>query len=261
MIKYIAVGVAAVAGAALLEAALVPALAIGVAVVAAPAVLPRLRRQVQPAIDALIGPLVQPAPTQPTYAQSDQPVDEAPPTLIERLGIKQALVKTVTFRVIVTSLDFTTNFIVLGELTTAAGLSTINLVGGPIFYFVHETVWNHLRPARDDIVEVPALSAPPSDGEQTTEDQDGWRLSRPLAKTITFRTFATAMDFTTNFVVVGDVVTAVGLSAAGFVLGPFVYWGHEKAWDHFSAPKQRTVEPSPRAKLAPTIGSDERVLV
>jgi uncharacterized membrane protein len=245
MLNYIAVGLATVASAALLEAALIPALAVGGAVLLAPAVLPKLRRQVQPASGAVTSPLVRPAP-----ARSEQPSDEPPPNLIQRLGIKRALAKTVTYRVIVTSLDFTTNFIVLGELTTAAGLSTINIVGGPIFYFVHETVWNHLRPARDDVVEVLALGTTSSDGEETTTEEHGsWRISRPLAKTITFRTFATVMDFTTNYVVVGDVVTAVGLSAAGFVLGPFVYWGHEKVWDHFSAPKDQAVEP-PRANLA-----------
>ena len=50
---------------------------------------------------------------------------------------------------------------------------------------------------------------------------------------ITFRTLATIMDFTTNYVVVGNVGQAVILSASGFVLGPFVYYGHEKAWDYF----------------------------
>ena len=245
MLNYIAVGLATVASAALLEAALIPALAVGGAVLLAPAVLPKLRRQVQLASGAVTSPFVRPAP-----ARSEPPSDEPPPSLIQRLGIRQALAKTVTYRVIVTSLDFTTNFIVLGELTTAAGLSTINIVGGPIFYFVHETVWNHLRPARDDVVDVLALGTASSDGEETTtEEHGGWRISRPLAKTITFRTFATVMDFTTNYVVVGDVVTAVGLSAAGFVLGPFVYWGHEKVWDHFSAPRDRGVEP-PRANLA-----------
>jgi uncharacterized membrane protein len=214
-------------------------------------VLPGLRRQVQPVIDAVVGPAV----AQPRCAQSDQSADEAPPTLTERLGIKQALAKTVTFRVIVTSLDFTTNYIVLGELTTAAGLSTINLVGGPIFYFAHETVWNHLHPARDDIVEVPALSAPPPGGEETTEDQDGWRLSRALAKTITFRTIATVMDFTTNFVVVDDVLTAIGLSATGFVLGPFVYWGHEKVWDYFG-----TSEDELESNALPAIHRDRAVV-
>lgn len=256
MIKYIAVGGAAVAGAALLEAALVPTLAIGGAMLLAPTVLPRLRRWVQPAIGAVTSPFVQSAP-----ASSQEPSDAVPPTLIARLGIKQALAKTVTYRVIVTGLDFTTNFIVLGELTTAAGLSTINVVGGPIFYFVHETVWNHFRPPGDEIVDVPVLGTPRSDGEETTTEEHGsWRVSRALAKTITFRTFATVVDFTTNYVVVGDVVTAAGLSAAGFVLGPFVYWGHEKAWDHFSAPKDQVVE-SPRVSLAPAIMHGDRMPV
>jgi len=45
------------------------------------------------------------------------------------------------------------------------------------------------------------------------------------------------MDFTANYVVVGDVLTAAGLSAFAFVVGPFVYLGHEKAWDYYNSPK------------------------
>jgi uncharacterized membrane protein len=45
------------------------------------------------------------------------------------------------------------------------------------------------------------------------------------------------MDFTTNYVVVRDVATAAGLSAFGFVVGPFVYLAHEKVWERFSSPK------------------------
>jgi hypothetical protein len=47
----------------------------------------------------------------------------------------------------VTTLDFTTNYIVIGELATAAGLSTFNLIAGPLFYFGHEAAWNYLRPS------------------------------------------------------------------------------------------------------------------
>ena len=66
----------------------------------------------------------------------------------------------------------------------------------------------------------------------------GFTFSRALVKTVTFRTLATIMDFTTNYVVVGNVGQAVILSATGFVLGPFVYYGHEKAWDYFGERKQ-----------------------
>ena len=37
---------------------------------------------------------------------------------------------------------------------------------------------------------------------------------------------------------------ALILSASGFILGPFVYYGHEKAWD-ISASQMRA-RPSPR---------------
>jgi uncharacterized membrane protein len=59
-------------------------------------------------------------------------------------------------------------------------------------------------------------------------------ISRALAKTITFRTIATTMDFTTTYVAIGDLAQAVSLSAFGFVIGPFVYLGHEMAWNYFS---------------------------
>ena len=58
-------------------------------------------------------------------------------------------------------------------------------------------------------------------------------MSRALAKTITFRTVATIMDFSVTYIVVRDLAVAAGLSAFGFVVGPFVYYGHEKLWDRF----------------------------
>ena len=70
-----------------------------------------------------------------------------------RLGMRQAIAKTITFRIIVTTLDFTTNYIVIGELTTAAGLSTFNLIVGPLFYLGHEAVWNYLGPDENAAVD------------------------------------------------------------------------------------------------------------
>lgn len=48
------------------------------------------------------------------------------------------------------------------------------------------------------------------------------------------------MDLTTNFVVIGEFATAAGLTAVGFVVGPFVYLGHEMVWDRFGSPEKRT---------------------
>ena len=67
----------------------------------------------------------------------------------------------------------------------------------------------------------------------------GYSVNRALAKTITFRTFATTTDFATNYAIVRDLPQAAMLTAFGFVVGPFVYLGHEMAWDRFGAAGKR----------------------
>jgi uncharacterized membrane protein len=229
----VTVGVIA-AGVALLDLALIPGVVIGGAAVLAPRLLPNLRRRPRPARRA--------APTQPAAREAGAPVDLAGHALIaapRRFTIKQAIAKTITFRVIVTSLDFSVNYLVLGEFTTAAGLSAFALVVGPLFYLTHEAAWNYYG-GSDKRVELTRL-LPGQDAGQQALPRQGFTISRALAKTITFRTIATAMDFTATFVVVGDAATAAALSASGFILGPFVYYGHEWLWDRYGSP----AEPAP----------------
>jgi uncharacterized membrane protein len=224
---YMTAGLSVLAGAALIEVALVPAAVIGgaAAAVLAPKYLPRLlRRTVRPAFDAMTRPRAEPTDPLP-----DRPDARLPRTTSGGIRIKQAVAKTITFRIIVTTLDFSTNYVVIGEFATAAGLSAFNLVVGPLFYLAHETAWNYFRPS-DTAVDVPVRWPLWSDAEG-----DRLTISRALAKTITFRTIATVMDFTANYVVVGDVLTAAGLSAFAFVVGPFVYLGHEKLWEYYGS--------------------------
>lgn len=225
MKQYIAVGVAVVAGAALIEAALIPGLVIGGAAVLLPKAMPMLRRRVARAA----------SPRRSKGADTGQVLAKPQTSLLPRFAMGQAIAKTITYRLIVTALDFTTNYIVIGELATAAGLSTFNLVAGPLFYFAHEAGWNYLAHP-DSSVALPLLTPTEENPEQVAVG--GFTFSRALAKTVTFRTLATIMDFTTNYVVVGNVGQAVILSATGFVLGPFVYYGHEKAWDYFGEREQ-----------------------
>ena len=222
MKREITIGLAVVAGAALLEVALVPGILLGGAAYLVPRYLTgrrgtARRRQVKPAqIDT-----------------SSREVAKQSPQLLAKLPFGRTIAKTITFRLIVTTLDFTTNYIVIGEIATAAGLSTFNFIAGPLFYFAHEAAWNYLRPTETAIT----LHLPRSNPES---DATGLTISPALAKTITYRTIATIVDFTTNYVVVGNVADAAILSATGFVLGPFVYYGHEKAWEYLaddSAPK------------------------
>jgi uncharacterized membrane protein len=250
------------AGVALIEAALIPGLLIGGAAVLAPkylsGYLPGLRRRRQPprkpasrrqtaspdrpGVKALPAILV----TSPAKSPAKSPVKS-----FAQPSIKQAIAKTITFRIIVTTLDFSVNYFVIGELATAAGLSAVSLVVGPLFYLAHETAWNHYA-ASDERIGLGFLQ--PSQPEAKASPWEGFTISRALAKTVTFRTIATTMDFTMNFVVVGDLVTAVALSASGFILGPFVYLGHEMVWDHYRSTEELMPELPALGNLLPAPG-------
>jgi uncharacterized membrane protein len=237
------IGVVA-AGAALLELALIPGLLIGGTAVLAPQYLPKLGRGVRSLLNSGFRRRVEPGI--PLPVRTDIQTSFVP----MRFTVKQAIAKTITFRIIVTTLDFTVNYVVLGELATAAGLSAFALVAGPLFYLGHETAWNYFGDA-DRRVDLANLLPIGPNAEAPADVQGGLTISRALAKTITYRTVATIVDFTTNFVVVGDLVTALGLSASGFVLGPFVYWGHEKAWDRYGSPGEHLPEAVPPVELLP----------
>jgi uncharacterized membrane protein len=252
MKQYVTVGLAVLAGAALVEAALIPGLIIGGAAVLAPKVLPTLRRGVAPLMNGVArnktNGHIRPAAKR--SAQDDVEAQSALAAILPTLGIKQAIAKTITFRVIVTALDFTSNYVVIGEFNVAAGLSTFALVVGPLLYLVHETAWNYFSPG-DGAIDVSSLLPRRSDAAGEGTGTRDVTISRALAKTITFRTIATAMDFTTLYVVVGDPLTAVGLAAWGFVVGPFVYWGHEKAWEHFTGLEAVGADSEEPMKLLP----------
>jgi uncharacterized membrane protein len=233
MNRPLTIGLTLIAGAAVIEAALIPAAVIGAAAVLAPRYLPGLGRRMRPVLDAVARRAGAAATPRRAPAAGAPPSGAAPTqTTPAKLRIGQAVAKTITFRIIVTTLDFTTNLLVIGELNTAAGLSAFNLVAGPLLYLGHEAAWNYYGPPETEGIAIG--KAPP----QGTRLPGGFRISRALAKTVTFRTIASVVDFTVTYVVVRDVATAAGLSAFGFFIGPFVYFAHERAWDYFTTPRE-----------------------
>lgn len=229
MNRYVTVGLTVLAGAALLEAALIPGMVLGGAAVLAPKLLPSLRRRLAPMF-ASTAPARADRPTKLPDRYSHKPV-----TIWGQIKVGRSVAKTITFRIIVTALDFTSNIVVIGELTTAAGLSAISLAAAPFFYFMHETFWNYFGPTG---THVPLRLPRANEAEEASSDENTPTINRAVAKTITFRTFATVMDFTTTYLVVGDLTTAAVLTAFGFIVGPFVYLGHEMAWDYLDPLKQ-----------------------
>jgi uncharacterized membrane protein len=91
---------------------------------------------------------------------------------------------------------------------------------------------------------------------KSNQDRDATALtiSPALAKTITYRAIATIVDFTTNYVVVGNITEAVILSSTGFLLGPFVYFGHEKAWEYLANDSAMKSIPAKNLDLLPAAG-------
>jgi len=238
-----------VAAGAALEAALIPGRVAGGAAVLLPKYLLKLGRGLKPRLNSTAPRRIQSAVSPPKRRQDVK----VPLAARMHWGVKQAVLKTVTFRIIVTSVDFTTNYVVIGELATAAGLSAVSLVAGPIFYFVHETAWNYFGPsiARKIgewgfAITHPIFLHPRLNVDAPSAGREKFPISRALAKTITIRTFATVMDFTTNFVVTRDLATSAKLSAIGFVIGPFIYFGHERVWDHYGSPRERAAPNSPK---------------
>src|SRR5262245_42965077 len=150
MNRYLPLGVTVLAGAALFEAALVPGIVLGGAAILAARYaskqLPNVGRLLRPASLASKATRRRSARAKKEATN----VDAVASSSLPQFRIKQAIAKTITFRIIVSTLDFTTNYVVIGELNTAAGLSAFALVVGPVFYLAHETAWNYFGPSGAD---------------------------------------------------------------------------------------------------------------
>ena len=247
---------AVVAGAAIIEAALIPGLLIGGAAVLAPRLLSRstlsglgdrLRRTASASA---------PAPSAPEAHFGEAPASGEPASFDPSFDPWRAGIKTITYRVMVTVADFGANYVVIGELATAAGLSSLSLVAGPIAYFAHEAAWHYYGPASarhsnplEAMVNVP-IPGMAQGGENGRARFAGVRVSRAFAKTVTYEGVTGVSEFSVNYFFVRDLVAAAGLTAFSMVIAPLVYYVHEKAWDFYDATKARAPA-APALKLLP----------
>ncbi len=201
---------AVAAGAAIFEAALIPGLLIGGAAVLAPRLLPRDMLSGLGARRRRSAPSVAPMPSAPTAHSAEAPAAGEPASF----DTWRAAAKTVTYRMIVTAADFGANYFVLGELATAAGLSSLSLVAGPIAYFAHEAAWHYYGPAsarHPDPLE--AAVHVPIPGVAEVKDKGRTRfanvkVSRALAKTVTYEGVTGVSEFGANYLFVRDLAAA-----------------------------------------------------
>jgi hypothetical protein len=71
------------------------------------------------------------------------------------------------------------------------------------------SLWSYLAPAGSDV----DLAAPPGATAGVPGHPKVIVINRPLAKTITYHTIGTVIDFTTNYAAISDAATAVALTA------------------------------------------------
>jgi len=180
-----------------------------------------------------------------------------------RLKIKQAAMKTVSFRVVASSIDFAINYLFIGELAAAAGLSAFALVALPILYFGHETVWNYFAAKAKQkegrwgtSIELPFTLPPALLDKSKQQESRPVTVNLALTKALTYRVAATGLDFTANYIVIGDAASAAALSAIGLVIGPFIYFGHEVVWTRLSKPgKPAPTGAAPSASVPPLLSA------
>ena len=59
--------------------------------------------------------------------------------------LKRTLVKTISYRVIILILDFTSIYIFTGKIQIALGFMIVSNVYTTIGYFIHERIWDKIK--------------------------------------------------------------------------------------------------------------------
>jgi uncharacterized membrane protein len=158
-----------------------------------------------------------PVPSAPTARYPEAPAPGDP----ESFDTWHAVVKTFTYRVMVTTVDFGANYFVIGELATAAGLSSLSLIAGPVAYFAHEAAWHyygptstrHPNPLEATVhVPIPAAAAGEENGRTPIA---GVKVSRAFAKTVTYEVVTGVSEFGVNYLFVRDLAAAAGSRVIG----------------------------------------------
>jgi len=90
---------------------------------------------------------------------------------------KRHLAKTISYRILSTSIGFMTMWLVTGSITVGAAFGIIELVWKPIQYYIHERIWYQYikygvnkvdTPVKPEVRIVESISTPSEDVVTTT---------------------------------------------------------------------------------------------
>jgi uncharacterized membrane protein len=95
-----------------------------------------------------------PAPADPPPAPPPQAAAGGETSELGRIGLK-----TLTFRIVATGIDFTQNLLFVGDAALAAAMSGVAVVLGPIVFFLHELAWTYAETPRQHVLGLPGIGA------------------------------------------------------------------------------------------------------
>ncbi len=71
--------------------------------------------------------------------------NSAPKMNILKDSFKRSIVKSISYRLIIITLDFTTVYIFTGKATVALGFMLVSNVYTTVAYFLHERLWEKIK--------------------------------------------------------------------------------------------------------------------
>ena len=132
-------------------------------------------------------------------------------------GCARTLIKTVSWRILLTISHFINGVIVTGSIAVGLKIAGWSLVINSILYWVHERIWNWLQWNRK-----PSNSKFFKDGHPRT-----------TTKMITWRLIVNFSNFLIPFFMTGSWGQAGAFFTIAVIVNMMLFYGHERIWNLF----------------------------
>jgi uncharacterized membrane protein len=132
--------------------------------------------------------------------------------------VVRSLVKTFSWRVLMTSSHVVNGIIVTGSMMIAVQIAGLAIVINSILYWLHERAWNRSEWSRRNDLTRAFVEGHP----------------RSVVKVVSWRVVVTSSNFVIPFILTGSWGAAVIFAGLATVVNMTLYWAHERVWNIFS---------------------------